>query len=239
MVAALAAIGVVATAAQVASAAATVGTGGAAAPTVAGSTAVKGGVTILKAARKLGKLPPWLGKTIINSARTVETTKKLDSVTDLFSDVYRLARTRGGLNLLSKTSDVASLRRMASAAETFGDSAATLYRIGGNSLLKTAGRASQLGTGNIKLASTYGAEGLRVLDNIGPTRFIKYSARASKIAYKGDFLDLVARALAMLPRWILYLVCGLGIVVWVPWQWLNRVGRLVIPGKKLQPDKMQ
>ncbi|WP_328986308.1 hypothetical protein [Thiorhodovibrio winogradskyi] len=233
VVAALAAIGVVATAAQVASAAATVGTAGAAAPAAAGTTGVKGGVTILKAARKLGKLPPWLGKTLVNSAQTVKKTKKLDSVTDLFNDVYRLARTPGGLNLLSKTSDAASLRRMAKAAETFGDSTATLYRIGGPTFLKTAARAKQLGTESIKLASTYGVKGLRVLDKIGPTRFIKYSARASKIAYKGDFFDLIARFLAMLPTWLLYLLCGLGIVAWIPWQWLKRLGQSLIPEKQI------
>jgi len=233
VVAALAGIGLVATAAQIASGAATVGTAGAAAPAVAGSTAVKGGVSILKAARKLGKLPPWLGKTLIKNAKTVQKTKKLDSVTDLFSDVYRLARTPGGLNLLSKTSDAASLRRMAAAAETFGDSTATLYRIGGQTFLKTAGRASQLGTDSIKLASTYGPKGLRVLDKIGPTRFIKYSARAAKIAYKGDLFDLIARFLAMLPRWILYLLFSLGIVVWIPWRWLRRLGQSVISGKRV------
>lgn len=232
VVAALAAIGVVASATQVASAVATVGTAGAAAPAVAGSTAVKSGVTILKAARKLGKLPPWLGKTLVNSAKTVKTTKKLDSVTDLFSDVYRLARTRGGLNLLSKTCDAASLRRMAAAAETFGDSTTTLYRIGGQAFLETSGRASQLGTDSIKLASTYGIKGLRVLDKTGPTRFIKYSARASKIAHKGDLFDLVASFLAMLPQRILYLLCSLGIVVWMPWRWFRRIGKSVIPGKQ-------
>jgi len=231
VVAALAAIGVVATAAQVASAAATVATAGAAAPAAVGSTAIKGGVTILKSARKLGKLPPWLGKTLVKSAKTVKTTKKLDSVTDLFSDVYSLARTRGGLNLLTKTSDAASLRRMAAAAETFGDSTATLYRIGGQAFLKTAGRAGQFGTDSIKLASTYGAKGLRALDKVGPTRFIKYSARASKIAYKGDLFDLVARFLAMLPMWILYLLCSLGIVVWIPWRWLRRFSLSFVRGK--------
>jgi hypothetical protein len=60
VVAALATIGVLASPAQLVSGAATVGTAGAAAPSVAAATAVKGGTTILKAARKLGKLPPWL-----------------------------------------------------------------------------------------------------------------------------------------------------------------------------------
>ncbi|NCA71755.1 MAG: hypothetical protein EOM91_17090 [Sphingobacteriia bacterium] len=217
VIAALAAIGAVATAAQVATAAATVGTAGAAAPTAAASTAAKGSVSLLKAAQKLGKLPPWLGKTLIKHAKTVKQTKSLDAVSDLFGDVYRLAGTRNGLSLLSTTTDAASLQRMAKTAESFGDSTATLYRIGGKTFLKTADRAGELGAESIKLASTYGGAGLRLLDRIGPTSFIKYSARASKIAYKGDVFDLVARFLAFLPAWLLYLLVGLGALAWIPW----------------------
>lgn len=72
VIAALATIGVVASAAQLASGAATVGTAGAAAPSAVAATAVKGGTTVLKAARKLGKLPPWLGKSLVKSAKTVK-----------------------------------------------------------------------------------------------------------------------------------------------------------------------
>jgi hypothetical protein len=216
VITALATIGLVASAAQAATAAATLGSAGAAAPTLAASTTAKSSVTILKAARKLGQLPPWLGKTLIESAKTVKQTRKLDSVGDLLTDAHRLARTRGGLSLLSKTSDAASLSRMAKATDTFGDSTVTLYRIGGKTFLETADRAAELGADHIKLASTYGADGLRLLDKIGPMSFVKYSARTSKIAYKGDALDLMARFLAMLPHWLLYLFVSLGALVWMP-----------------------
>lgn len=82
VVTALASIGFVATGAQLASGAATVGTAGFAAPTVAASTTAKSGIIILKAAGKLGKLPPWLGKAIVNGAKAVKQTKTLDAVTD-------------------------------------------------------------------------------------------------------------------------------------------------------------
>jgi hypothetical protein len=114
VVTALASIGLVATGAQLASIGATAG---AAAPTVAASTTAKGGIIIFKSARKLGELPPWLDKAIIKGAKRVKQTKKLDAVTDLFNDVYRVAKTRGGLNLLSETTDAASLRRMAKLAD--------------------------------------------------------------------------------------------------------------------------
>jgi hypothetical protein len=224
VIAALAAIGVVASAAQLASAAATVGTAGAAAPSVAATTAVKGGTVVLKAARKLGKLPPWLGKTLIKEAKVVKETRQLDSVAELFGDTYTLAKTPGGLTLLSKTQDAASLKRMAGFAETFGRHSATLYHIGGETVLKTARRAGELGQDTIKLAATYGQQGLHLLDQVGAIKFVKYSARASKIAYKGDLIHLIARLLMQIPTWLLSALAGLGIAVWIPWRWLwNRI----------------
>lgn len=225
VITALAAIGVAATAAQVAGSAATVATGGGAAPSVAASTAVKGGVVILKAARKVGKLPPWLGQAMIKSAKTVKQTKRLDGVTGLFDDVYRLAKTRGGLDLLSKTTDVASLRRMARVTETFGDQTATLYRIGGDSFIAVAQRAGDLGVDTIKLAGTFGQTGLRALDKVGALRFVKYSARTGKMAYKGDIIQLLARLMLVVPQWLLVVLVALGALVWVPWRMLERLFR--------------
>ncbi len=223
---ALASIGLVATAAQLASGAATVGTAGAAAPTVAASTAAKGGIIMLKTARKLGKLPPWLGKAVIEGARTVKQTKKLDAVTDLFSDVHRVAKTRGGQTLLSKTTDAASLRRMAQLADTFGDQSATLYRIGGNSFVRTAQRAGDLGVDSIKVAATYGEGGLQILDKVGALKFAKFTARGSKMAYKGDAIHLLAHLFLKVPDWLLYLLVALAAFVWVPWRWLGRLRRM-------------
>lgn len=229
---ALATIGVAATAAQVVSAAATVGTGGAAAPSVAATTAVKGGTIVLKGARKLGKLPPWLGRKLVDSAKTVRQTGKLDSVTELYRNVLTVAKTRGGLTLLSKTRDSASLRRMARFAETFGEQSATLYRIGGDAVVKSAPRAGELGRDTIKLAATYGQSGVRVLDRLGAVKFVKYSARASKIGYKGDLIRLIARLLSLIPSWILYGVVTLAAVVWMPWRGLRTGMRFLTPTRR-------
>ena len=222
---ALAAIGVAASTAQVVSTVATAGSGGAAAPAVGASTAVKGGTIILKIARKLGKLPTWLTKLLPQAADTVKKTKKLDTVTDLFGDVYSLAKVKGGINLLEKTTDAASLKRVARVADTFGDQTVTLYRLGGDTFLDVAHKAKDLGTDTIKLAATYGQEGLRVLDKVGAINFVKYTARGSKMAYKGDVFQILARLLALLPQWLLAMLVALGAWVWLPWQALNRLSQ--------------
>lgn len=217
VVTALSSLGLLATGAQLASGGATVATGGAAAPAVVGATAAKSSVVILKAARKLGKLPPWLGKTLVRAAQTVTSTKSFASLSDTFTDVSKLAKTRGGFHLLSESTDAASLRRMAIFAEQFGDDTATLYRLGGDAAVKAAQRTGELGKDAIKIAATYGQEGLRMLDRYGPTTFLKFSSRTAKIAYKGDLFRLAARLLLNMPRWTLFVLLAIGAGVWVPW----------------------
>lgn len=222
VITALAGIGLAASAAQAATTVTTVGTAGAAAPTVAAATAVKGGVTLLKAARKARQLPPWLIPASLGAAESVKRTRNFDGVTDLFVDLYSLARQPGGVALLGTTTDALALKRLARTADTFGPQTATLCRLGGEAFLTAAQRASQLGADTIKLAATYGQEGLRLLDRIGAVKFVKYSARGSKLLYKGDLLRLLAKWLAELPRWVLYLSVVLGAWAWVPWRALLR-----------------
>lgn len=211
VVVALSAIGLAATGAQVVS-------GG-------GATPVKGGLVFLKRARKLGQLPPWLGRALVDGVQGARRTGTLEGIGDLFADLYRLsahAGTAHGLRLLRHTQDAASLKRMARFAETFGPQSAILFHMGGEAALRVGARAARLGRDTIKLAATYGLGGLRILDQVGAIRFIKYTSRAGKVAYKGDFTQLLARLASLLPHGLLYLLMGLGAWVWVPWAWFRR-----------------
>ena len=107
---------------------------------------------------------------------------------------------------------------MATFSEQFGEDTATLYRLGGESAVKVAQRTGEIGKDSIKLAATYGQEGLSVLDRYGATTFLKFSSRGAKIAYKGDFVRLATRLLLHMPRWTLFLLLALGVGVWVPWK---------------------
>jgi hypothetical protein len=221
VVTALSTLGLVATGAQIVGGSATVATAGVAAPTVVGATAAKSGVVILKVARKLGKLPPWLGKTLVKASKTVTSTKSFASLTDTFTDVSKLARTRGGFHLLSESTDALSLRRMATFAEQFGDDTATLYRLGGEAAVKAAQRTGELGKDAIKVAATYGQDGLRMLDKYGATTFLKLSSRGTKIAYRGSVFNLATKMLLSVPRWTRFILLFLGIAIWIPWKLLQ------------------
>ena len=218
VITALAAIGLAASAAQAASAVTTFGTAGAAAPSVAAATVVKGGVSLLKLARKANKLPPRLVQVSREAADQIRRGKTLDGVQDLFVDLYSLGRHKGSIALLGTTTDAPSLKRLARVTDTFGDQTVTIYRLGGDAFLATAQQAAKLGAATIKLAATYGQEGLRLLDRIGTLKFVKYAARGGKLLYKGDVLRLLACLLAELPPWVLYLLVAAGALVWMPWR---------------------
>ena len=219
VVVALASMGVVATGAQIAGAGATVATGGVAAPTVVAATSAKSSLVLLKVARKLGKIPPWLAKTLTKAAKTVTATKSFATLTETFNGVRKLAGTRGGFYLLSVTTDAASLRRMVKFTNVFSKDAATLYRIGGNAVVDAAQRVDELGKSTIKLAATYGQDGVRLLNEKGVTKWTKLLARPAKIGYKNRnhiipwLVDMIKN---LFPPWSMYVFVLLGIVIWVP-----------------------
>ena len=225
VIVALATLGVVVTAAQVASGAGTVATGGIAAPAVVGSTVAKSSLITLKAARKLGKLPSWLGKTLIQAAKKATKTKNLNSLTPIFRDVNTLAKTRGGFKLIEQTKNAAELRRMARFAQTFESSSATVYRLGGKTAVKLAQQTTKASKKSIKLAATFGKDGLTVLDKVGGLKFTKLVSRASKMTYKGDIFRLIAKLLLLITTWILYFFVALGVVIWIPWRFLTSMSK--------------
>lgn len=215
---ALSTLGVVATAAQVASGAGTLATAGAAAPAVAGATVAKSGLVALKTARRLGNLPAWLRKTIVKEAKVAQHSKSLVGLSGVLADVNTLSKTRGGFKLLGQTKNADELRYMARFAETFGAQSATMYRVGGRWAVNAAQHGSQVGKETIKYAATFGQGGLKLLDKVGVFKFSKIASRASKMAYKGDIIQLLIKLLLLLPLWLLYVFIIFGAVVWMPWR---------------------
>ncbi|MGY4876863.1 hypothetical protein ACLUEY_03140 [Vreelandella aquamarina] len=218
---ALASLGVLATTAQVVSGLGTAASGGAAAPAVAGTTVAKSGLITLKTARRLDKLPAWLGKAAVTSARQARETRSLGQLSTMLGDVNVLAKTRGGMNMLASTRNADELGRIARFADTFGSQSATLYRVGGNVAVEVGQHAEALGKDTILLAATFGQKGLSVLDKTGTLTFTKFISRGGKMMYKGDLLTLIAKLLLALPTWLLY-----GVIAFAAWLWAPR--RLIV-----------
>ena len=89
-----------------------------------------------------------------------------------------------------------------SLARAHGARAAVLQDITGAPLAESLALTERMGPAAVQRAATYGRQGLRALNEMGAARFAKYSARAAKVAYKGQALRLAARWLATLPAWL-------------------------------------
>lgn len=225
---ALSALGVIATAAQVASGAGTVASAGAVAPAVAGASVAKGGLVALKTARRLGSLPAWLSKKIVTEVKVAQQSKSLAALSGLLTDVNTLAKTRGGFKLMGQAKNAGELRSMAKFADAFGAQSAAMYRVGGMWAVDVAQRSEKLGKETIKYATTFGLDGLKLLDKVGAIKFTKIASRGSKMAYKGDITQLLIKRLMMLPAWLLYLIIICGVVVWMPWRVLAALNKRLL-----------
>ena len=209
VIVALSMIGLVATGLQVAS----VGT----------ATPVKGTVAVLKGARRLGRLPDWLGRALVDGADSAWRTRSLDGLSDLLGDAQRLLDRggRSGLYLLGQTVDPGSLKRMADFSHRFGSESGMVWRLGGESVVKLLSRDPTISTDTLKLASWYGPKGLQVLERTGSLRFVtvtKYASRSAKTVYQGEWIKLLMR----IPDLWLWLAIGLSGMILMPWRWVYR-----------------
>lgn len=217
---ALASLGVAATAAQAGASLAAAPTGGATAPAAAGASAAKSALSALKWLRRADALPPWLGKTLVQAAdklrapRSLASLGELTGLKNILADIHTLAATPGGARLLAATTDAASLSRAARLARAHGARAAVLQKISGAPLAETLDLTRRMGAAAVQQAATYGRQGLRALGEMGATRFVKYSARIAKLAYKGQALRLAANWLLALPAWAPSLAGAAGLLLW-------------------------
>lgn len=212
--------GVAATGAQVASAVGTATTAGAASPALAGSTAAKSALVTLKTAKRLGKLPKWLLKELKVAAAAVKKSKSFGKLEDLFGDITTLARTRGGLELLSKTDDADDLRKMAKFSRAFEEKSIIMHQLAGKSAVEAAQNlkhADDLRA--LRVATTYGDEGVATMKRMGSNNFLHALAKKShrlKFLYKHAPVWLL-KWLALLPLWLLAAIAAIGVGVWLPW----------------------
>ena len=228
IVVALSSLGVVATGAQVASAVGSASSGGAAAPALAGSTSAKSAIVLLKTARKLGKLPPWLLKNLQDNV------KKPERLKALLAQVQQLSQHRGGLQLLAAAKDEAHLQRLGKFAARYGDEAGLMHQIYGDAIVGVA--ASSTNAYALKQAMARGPEGVATLGAIGEKRFarlLQQERKAAAAAKAGQEGGRLARFTARLAKG------AKKVLAWFNLQWtafLALLGNLYIwlaPKKRL------
>lgn len=230
VVVALSAIGVAATGAQLASAVGTAASAGAASPTLVGSTTAKAAIVMLKTAKRLGKLPGWLIKEIKIAAKNIKQHKTMGMLEDLFDDLYTLSLTPGGLELLSHSKDAAGLRKMANFSKHFNKESAILHHLAGDDIVEAAQHLKHHDELQaLRLAGTYGDEGVQALKRVGAKNFAKNTAKKAhkyKVLYK-HLPTWLLKFLAALPLWLLSGLVVLGVLVWWPYarKWSARLAK--------------
>jgi hypothetical protein len=182
----------------------------------AGVTAIaKPVLSFFKMANKIGKIPSWLRKYLIKSAKIVKETKSLDRVKDLFESVhasYKASGARSTLTLLNKADDVNDFKKLSKVSNKFGDKTAVLIDIAGNSGFKTVNKLDNVPKNVVLEASTFGKEGIQKLDTAGLKRFqeflntTKVAARTTKVGWKHhEFIAVQTfqKVADFLPTWLL------------------------------------
>lgn len=169
--AALAGVGVVATGAALI-------TAGIAAPE-------KPTISYLKMANKAGRMPKWLGKSLVESAVIAQKTKNLDHVKVLFSEIYELYRTAGArstLELLGKSNDLDHFRELAKFGSAFGKKTSTLLKVAGDDAITAYQRLGNAPKNTLLEASTFGGDGVKTLEKYGAKKFEKLLEKATSNA---------------------------------------------------------
>lgn len=218
---ALASVGIVATGIAYASA----GTG---AP-------VKGSLSLLKTANKLGKLPVPLQKSLLTVFKEAARTGDVKPVMPVARSLYAISHTPGlkvrdMFTVLSRSKNVGDLKVMEKVAGTFGAKTGKFIQLGGETpvrLVQKFPHNKQL-VESVDAAIRYGSQGTNLLAKTGPGKFLryltltKYSARAGRSLWEGRLSRLLVKTIQLLPDPAIMgigLLSGL-IAVGLPLGWL-------------------
>jgi hypothetical protein len=153
----------------------------------AGSSApIKGGVTTLKFIRKSGKMPKWLEKFIIKSAKEVKSTRNIKPVKSFFEDIYTATKATGfntTMKLLNKAPNKKAFHNSLGFAKAFKkDSGAVLKILGDDATIYYRLLKDKSSKKTFLKASTYGKAGIKRLAKMGEKGFLKSLKAPVKIS---------------------------------------------------------
>jgi|JFJP01.1.fsa_nt_gi hypothetical protein len=166
----------------------------------------KSRIFILKIANKLGKIPPWLGKSLQEGATIAVKTKDLSHLGGLFSDIGRLSEKVGlpsTIKLLENSKNIADFKELIEFGTAFGKKTSTLLKIGGDKAIKTYQSIDKVDNKLYEEVATFGEDGLNYLNKYGAKKVIEDTRRrmtkleksfidsGKKAKYKGQELALL------------------------------------------------
>ena len=134
-------------------------------------------ISTLKMMSKAHKIPKWLGKSLIESAKVAKGTKNIDNVFGLFSEIkelYKTAGARSTFDLIGKSKDLDDFRSLAKFGKTFGTRTSTLIKIAGDDIITVYERLGNIPPKTFLEAASFGRDGVTALKKHGVEKFQKF-----------------------------------------------------------------
>jgi len=192
--------------------------------TLGSSAIAKSGISVLKLAHKSKRIPAWLGVYLTKQAKVIRKTKNIDSIKPLLNHLDKIHKNTGlpnTLKLLSGTKSLKELKNTATLTKRYGKETPMLLKLSDTILLKHSTTFKKVDTKTIKLASTYGSNGLVHLIKGGEKNFIKTTKRMKaygKVGYKGEIWELFLSLMKYLSNTILMLLMGITSLLLLPFK---------------------
>jgi len=136
------------------------------------SASAKPALSFMKIANKAGKMPKWLGKFLIEGAKVTKQTGKIGHLTDLFDnihDLYKSSGTKATIELLGKSSDVNSFKKLTKFGSVFGKRTGTLLKIAGDEGINAYHAIGNVSKNTFLEAATF-QNGIKALKKHGAER---------------------------------------------------------------------
>ncbi|CAA6801423.1 MAG: Unknown protein [uncultured Sulfurovum sp.] len=187
-----------------------------------GATApIKGSISLLKYGKRLNQIPIWLQTKLIKQTELAKKTKSLKEVQKLLEPIQKLYN-KVGLNqtlyLLSKSRNLKELTSLNKFATRFGKKSQVLLKSSNNSALTYMKKMPNVSKKNFLYASTYGEQGLKGMNKLGASKFIKrvgFTSNLAKTTYKGNLDSLFNALLKKIPNSLLYVISFLGLFYFI------------------------
>jgi len=185
------------------------------------TTPVKGTLSLLKYAKRVDKLPPWLSKALIRESKALKKSRSLQPITQLLSPItklYEKVGLRATLDLLKESRNLKELQSILKFSTRFGKGSPVLLRVTHHQAIPYAKAMPHIDTKTFLYASTYTEKGLEGLKRLGKSKFLirtKNIANLSKTTYKGNLDRLFEYLLRTIPTSLLFGVVFLGLFYFV------------------------
>jgi len=198
--------------------------------TLGSSAVAKSGVSILKLAHRSKRMPAWMGTYLSKQAKQIRQTKNIESIKPLFDHLDEMHKNTGlsnTLKLLSQTQNLKELKSTAKLTKRYGQDTSILLKLSNKTVLTESKTLKKFDMKTIKLASTYGSNGLVHLIKGGEKNFIKTTQRMkaySKVGYEGEVWKMFLSLMKYLSDTILISIMGIASLLLFP---LRKMRRLI------------